>query len=215
LKRWNHNGPKIVETGDKPWFCWFNDTLLEFFIYLDETPESSVPTTTSISAPLASSYNPTRPPPISNSSPTPTTSSPPTATTDHPTALPFEDDSVFPFGSRKSFPTSSPKSRRSGDDNNNNNNANVNDRYNTSNMYPGLVKMEEKRSSSHVVQASCQQMELRETGELVAREGVKLIDVLGMGVTEVDEENTVERLMRRGIVGDCACEWVSGSRGGG
>jgi len=27
--------------GDKPWFCWWNSTFLEFFLYMNETPAVS------------------------------------------------------------------------------------------------------------------------------------------------------------------------------
>ena len=32
----------IAEAGDRPWFCWWNSTLLESFIYINQTTSSSI-----------------------------------------------------------------------------------------------------------------------------------------------------------------------------
>jgi len=32
----------VGQIGDRPWFCWFNQTILEFFIYLEQNTTSSM-----------------------------------------------------------------------------------------------------------------------------------------------------------------------------
>ena len=46
----------MAQPGDQPWFCWFNNTVLEFFIYPDHSTTSS-PMTTGVgsSTPIATS----------------------------------------------------------------------------------------------------------------------------------------------------------------
>lgn len=50
---------ETVHIGDKPWFCWWNNTVMEFFLYLNETTKeaqySTTTTTTTQTEPTASS----------------------------------------------------------------------------------------------------------------------------------------------------------------
>ena len=50
----------IANVGDKPWFCWWNSTILEFFMYIDEeiSPDSQDNSSATASASGTSSSNP-------------------------------------------------------------------------------------------------------------------------------------------------------------
>lgn len=36
---------QVAKPGDKPWFCWWNETAMEFFIYVNETNSGATPVT--------------------------------------------------------------------------------------------------------------------------------------------------------------------------
>lgn len=41
---------KVASAGDKPWFCWWNSTVLEFFLYVNETTNESLYGTTTLTS---------------------------------------------------------------------------------------------------------------------------------------------------------------------
>ncbi|KAJ5135097.1 uncharacterized protein N7515_004375 [Penicillium bovifimosum] len=43
-----------VEVGDKPWFCWWNNTMMEFFMYVNQSTSYSVGSTASVNSDMAS-----------------------------------------------------------------------------------------------------------------------------------------------------------------
>src|ERR1700722_17982752 len=45
---------QVGKLGDQPWFCWFNQTILEFFIYPEYNTTSST-TSTALSSPSSTS----------------------------------------------------------------------------------------------------------------------------------------------------------------
>ena len=56
-KRWMHHyHESTVENGDKPWFCWWNGTILETFVYLTESVNPSAETMT-MTTPTASAQS--------------------------------------------------------------------------------------------------------------------------------------------------------------
>jgi hypothetical protein len=46
---------QTAEVGDKPWFCWWNNTMMEFFMYVNQSTSYSVRSTASINSDMASS----------------------------------------------------------------------------------------------------------------------------------------------------------------
>ncbi|KAG0155080.1 hypothetical protein PDIDSM_653 [Penicillium digitatum] len=49
------NLKQTVEVGDKPWFCWWNNTIMEFFLYVNQSTSYSLTTTASINSDMAAS----------------------------------------------------------------------------------------------------------------------------------------------------------------
>ncbi|KAI3145257.1 hypothetical protein CBS147326_207 [Penicillium roqueforti] len=49
------NLKQTAEIGDKPWFCWWNNTMMEFFLYVNQSTSSSLSTTASINSNMAAS----------------------------------------------------------------------------------------------------------------------------------------------------------------
>lgn len=46
---------QTAEVGDKPWFCWWNNTMMEFFLYVNQSTSYSVTTTPSVNSYMAAS----------------------------------------------------------------------------------------------------------------------------------------------------------------
>jgi hypothetical protein len=204
--------------GDKPWFCWFNQTVLEFFIYVEKNVHSSDATTTQDSSYPSSTTSPsssTIPPSSSRSSPS-LTSLPPVSTASLVNAAAVHDSnhaSFFP--SSFSHPSdhvsdykAKPRQKRDyrGYDH----------QRNDYNDYPLLIKIEEKRKAYGNVQPYCQQMQILDNQDIVVRGEVPQIPVPedpGMdGVRKrswekrkLEARDTYDDLQR-----NCACLWMAG-----
>ncbi|KAJ5561337.1 hypothetical protein N7535_004196 [Penicillium sp. DV-2018c] len=46
---------QTVEVGDKPWFCWWNNTMMEFFMYVNQSTSYSLGSTAAVNSDMASS----------------------------------------------------------------------------------------------------------------------------------------------------------------
>ena len=46
---------EVAKAGDKPWFCWWNSTVLEFFLYVNETTNESLYGSTTLNDPTSTS----------------------------------------------------------------------------------------------------------------------------------------------------------------
>ena len=165
------------QAGDQPWFCWFNQTVFEFFIYAEQTQPtpglaaSLDPPTTAITPSLsfiATSSGPTAS--TTSADVTPVTfiapaSSAATSYASSDGAKPIETPSTTiassgltnqvvaypntPTAGRAARPPSMPKRNSKDGD------------YSQGNNYPDFprwVKVEEKRRPSNNVQPYCQQM---------------------------------------------------------
>ena len=181
---------------DKPWFCWFNETLLEFFIYVDKNVSSSATTTTTTATP-------------SSPSTAPSTFTPPTTTLGSSLSLPAGvtgKPSGPPYGPREEFikhhSTDSGYNRRRSDD--------YLQPRNSYDDYPLLMKVEEKRKPIGNVPPYCQQMQVLDNGEIVPVPSVAKIPV--QEIEDMDAYNR-NRFRRRGDAEDlsrgCACEWIN------
>ncbi|KAJ5516678.1 hypothetical protein N7527_008238 [Penicillium freii] len=49
------NLKQTAEVGDKPWFCWWNNTMMEFFLYVNQSTSHSLGTTASTNSDMAAS----------------------------------------------------------------------------------------------------------------------------------------------------------------
>ncbi|KGO77869.1 hypothetical protein PITC_060500 [Penicillium italicum] len=49
------NLKQTVSVGDTPWFCWWNNTMMEFFLYVNQSTSHSLTTTASINSDMAAS----------------------------------------------------------------------------------------------------------------------------------------------------------------
>jgi hypothetical protein len=49
------NFKQTAQVGDKPWFCWWNNTVMEFFMYVNQSTSSSWSTTASVDSNMAAS----------------------------------------------------------------------------------------------------------------------------------------------------------------
>ncbi|CAG8002007.1 unnamed protein product [Penicillium salamii] len=49
------NFKQTASVGDKPWFCWWNNTMMEFFMYVNQSTSASASTTASVDSNMAAS----------------------------------------------------------------------------------------------------------------------------------------------------------------
>ncbi|ERF75254.1 hypothetical protein EPUS_00046 [Endocarpon pusillum Z07020] len=182
---------------DKPWFCWFNETLLEFFIYVDKSVNSSATTPAATATPSSPSTTPST---FTTPSSTTLGSSlpPPAAFTGKPSGSPYGPPEDFV----NHHTTESGYNRRRSDDK-----LQKRKRYDD---YPLLMKVEEKRKPRGNVPPYCQQMQVLDSGEIVPVPYVAQISV--QEIEDMDDDNQ-NRFRRRGDAEDlsrgCACEWIS------
>ncbi|RHZ74446.1 hypothetical protein CDV55_107526 [Aspergillus turcosus] len=48
---------QAVQVGDRPWFCWWNGTMMEFFLYTNQTTKDALQSSTAPSGPLQTSFD--------------------------------------------------------------------------------------------------------------------------------------------------------------
>jgi hypothetical protein len=176
----------VGQIGDRPWFCWFNQTVLEFFIYVEQNTTSSVST---------SAFSPSFMSMPRNGMGSSTLSAgfgPPSPSSGYPSSQP-------------TWPP--PKSKRAYNfrrDWENWRNPN----YPTN--YPLWVKLEEKRKPNNNIQPYCQQMRILDTRMIVPQEGVSIINV---SETEPSGSDNYKRGEMDGstqsLGSNCVCEWLA------
>lgn len=167
-----HHRKNTVQSGDQPWFCFWNSTFIEAFIYVmqpvmsnNSNSSSAATTTDSDSSHATSSNNNNNNGQQGSSSPTSTTFA--TFVTGNTFTTPFASESTsFPVTTSASI--SIPNVRR---DNHNNNN---NDQDGDDNMhdndaddppqFPLVVKIAERRLPDPPVGAYCQKMNVNMDG---------------------------------------------------
>jgi hypothetical protein len=177
---------EVGKLGDQPWFCWFNQTVLEFFIY----PEHNITSSPTSTAPFSSSSTS-----MSNNGvgPTsyPTGRNPPSHTSAYSSSPSWpapQERGYYEYGYRDTYsrePNSLPN-------------------------YPFWIKMEEKRKPENNIQPYCQQMRILDSGLIVPQEGVSIINVTE---TEPSSSSAPKRDDMDGSTAAlgsyCVCEWLA------
>jgi hypothetical protein len=173
----------VGQIGDRPWFCWFNQTVLEFFIYLEQNTTSSMSASAFPPSYMSMSRN------VMGSS---TLFGPPSPSSGHPSSQP----TWTPPKSKRAY-----NFRRDG--------GNWRNTIYPTN-YPLWVKLEEKRKPENNIQPYCQQMRILETRMIVPQEGVSIIKVLE---TEPTGSSHHKRNGMDGstesLGSNCVCEWLA------
>jgi hypothetical protein len=181
--------------GDKPWFCWFNQTVIEFFIYVHKPVEATATTTTGNDLYPSTLISST----VTSISTTASLSMSAYSVTS-PAIPPME--SIFRSGSGSKFwsTVSNHNKRREWADNNEGRKGYPD--------YPLLVKIEEKRKPSGNIQPYCQQMQVLDNWQIVpiATE----ISVPEAGAVEFSARQRFRRSQDDpNIREDCVCEWMT------
>jgi hypothetical protein len=177
---------QVGKLGDQPWFCWFNQTVIEFFIYPEHNTTSST-ASTALSSPSSTSI----PNDGAGHSSYPASLNRPSYTSggsSSPTWPAQREKRHYDYGydemdSRESTPVAN---------------------------YPLWIKMEEKRKPENNIQPYCQQMRILDSGLIVPQEGVSIINVTEI---EPSSSSTQKRGSVDGstaaLGSDCVCEWLA------
>jgi hypothetical protein len=170
---------QIGKFGDQPWFCWFNQTILEFFIY----PEYN---TTSSTASIALS--------------SPSSTSMPNNGASYPTNVNRPSD----YSSSPPWPTQ--REKRHHDDGHD---ERYSKESTSLTNYPLWVKMEEKRKPENNIQPYCQQMRILDSGLIVPQEGVSIINVTEIEPSSSSSQKRDSMDGSTTSLGsNCVCEWL-------
>lgn len=238
---WHNRKQLAAVPGEKPWFCVWNETLLEGFIYVTETltttasmtqtSNSSMPSTSASSSAglttatttptpantgAATSYNPSGPPTGGQVITSTFANAWTTATYTGPAAAftPWSW-SVSDQAKRLAYAgLSDPHQKR--DDDGDSDDDDPRDYWSTLAKFPFLAKLEERR-----VQGSptpyCQQYQILNNGQAnwIADEDGKPI------IIQLDEQDpdysggdsgSNKMMRRRGVPNACHCQWMSGEK---
>lgn len=200
-----------AEPGEKPWLCVWNNTLLEGFIYIDKAAitSSSTATTTSSTAqdPSATESQP------SDLVTTTMTFEWTTATVTAPASQLSGFASEFSEASASTStvestatPTSTILGKRE---------IASSDLWSSLELFPLLVKLEERRLANNTIQPYCQQYQILDSGvaNWIGDENGNPI------IINLDESDppasaytaTSTTKNRRAVSGECHCQWMSGS----
>lgn len=209
-----------AQPGDKPWFCVWNNTLLEGFIYVQKPAASSTSLTT------ASAQSTTAP---SYSSPMPTTSMTPIMTgpvggspTDIiTTTFTMPSTTGVWTGQLSAYSIwSSYAAQHDQDSGGNPNKRQTYEEglYDTLQKYPYLVKIEERRLSGNTVTPYCQQYQVLNDGAYNWVQGpdggpiIITLDEQDPGYAAYESAGIAGRRgkEKRLVPGGCHCQWVSG-----
>lgn len=177
-----------VPTGDQPWFCYWNSTLLEGFIYIQQNVSANASVTTSWTA------SATATPLSSTSASSPLPSSPPTMTmtgSSVPTAYPSGSSTSSPLLGGQGF-----------------------DPWKALTLYPYVVKLEERRIAGSP-QPYCQKKQILDDYQVGDLPFTVMLDESDPGWRayassglRVRSHFKHERTM---VSGSCHCQWTSGS----
>jgi len=158
---------QIAAAGDKPWFCVWNNTFMEGFIYIQEPVPASYSLNSSSSSSstgpppsTSASSAATTPPSSSTPSPTsgPTTSLPPPPTSTSSTGIPT---SAFSYHiAEQTGSNNHNKRQQQNDDDDNDDDTTAADLH----LYPYVIKIEERRLSGNSVKPYCQQYQILDDG---------------------------------------------------
>jgi hypothetical protein len=203
----DHDGERGMP-AHKPWFCWFNQTVLEVFIYVGKPLDSATVTSTDTLASSATASSMLTSSLLQSSSPTPVTSSA-TIPIHVPTFIPAAASSFYAAAASASA-SYHPWFSAYSDDSMVKRNWYDDIQRNEYADYPLLIKIEEKRKPSGNIQPYCQQMQILENMKFVPKEAVDPIPVPEVASAEAPASR---RFRRRGSDDGgttCACQWISG-----
>jgi hypothetical protein len=205
----NNDGERGMR-GHKPWFCWFNQTVLEVFIYVNKPLDSSTVTSTDTLASTATASSTLTSSPLQSSSPTPVPSSA-TIPIHLPTFNPAVASAAASFYGAAASASASYHPWFNGDlDNKAKRDWYGDIQRNEYADYPLLIKIEEKRKPSGNIQPYCQQMQILDNMKIVT---VDIVDPIPVPEVASMEAPASRRIRRRGSDDGnttCACEWMSG-----
>ncbi|RMY48484.1 hypothetical protein D0865_08060 [Hortaea werneckii] len=223
---------QVAQAGDKPWFCVWNKTFIEGFVYVQQPVATSYSLSSSLLTPT----------PSLNTSPPTTSSSHSTSISPAPTQMvtstyagqfftstwtgPASDYSEFPVRAadrereyEKVYTVDHDDDDHDHDDDNDNSYRRRSKRwgfqedllYESMDLYPYVVKLEERRLPGNTVTPYCQQYQILNNGGY----GWVEADDGGPIVFELEEEDpSYANYDSRMVPGGCHCQWISGQSSG-
>ncbi|KAK4542158.1 hypothetical protein LTR36_007005 [Oleoguttula mirabilis] len=223
--------------GEKPWFCVWNNTFVEGFIYVEETIAATYSLTSS-STQATSSANASQT--FSSSSPPP--AAPSTTTTSYSGGSPSDymmsttitmpsttatySGPVSAYTAWSSGLAQAEQGSNNANANNNNNNNGYNKRqfidedlYTTLQLYPYVVKIEERRLPNNAVQPYCRQYQILDDGGyswLSQPDGSPIVvqleeqDPSYAAYESAGVAGSKKLKEKRLVPGGCHCQWISG-----
>jgi len=189
-------GDNYLSVGDKPWYCYWNSTVNEFWVFLDgEMPDANQTAAPSANATTSYGSHPTTSTAHSTTYPSPsmygvsTTSNVPSMTT----SFPAEPTIAAPW------PGSTYAKRQ----------ASVG-----STNFPKKVKMVEKRKPADNVSPYCQQMQVLNNWQIMPIPDVPIIEIAETDYSQDAATGNSRMMRKRGdtvqeLGSNCICEWFS------
>ncbi|KAF2767600.1 hypothetical protein EJ03DRAFT_383929 [Teratosphaeria nubilosa] len=218
----------IARAGDKPWFCVWNNTFLEGFVYV-ERPVVSTYSPTNTSTPSIMSATPPATP-----TDTPTSTSATVGSSSYPTdflttatvTLPSSTatftgpaSAVAAWQSHEAVVESFANGNQKAETNaHSKRQVGANGIYDSLTLYPYVVKLEERRLPGNTVSPYCQQYQILNDGGynwVPDSNGNPIIVSLqesdpSYGAYESAGIAGSKAKLRRDSVGGCHCQWISG-----
>jgi hypothetical protein len=189
-----------LAVGDNPWYCFWNSTVEEFWIFLEKGTHSSSSSTTAAASTSAMTAPPSNTWPVGYSPAyTPGGATAAAATT------PYADAAASTYPSGAPTPWNVPDRRDYPD-------------QGGSPEFPKLVKMVEKRKPQSNITPYCQQMEVMKDWAIVPKKGVPTVCIQETEYAQpsgASKRWTSPRFERRDdstvqeMQSMCICEWIS------
>ncbi|KAL2431457.1 hypothetical protein ABEF95_009228 [Exophiala dermatitidis] len=196
--------PDYLNVGDQPWYCFWNSTISEFWVFLGQDMNNSSMATVATTSP-AFVGGPTTATPVyvtsPSSTPSSTTSMSPSTSHDPAFTMPYPSQ---PTGAAHWTSSPAAKVRR--------------DASNTGSYdYPKLVKMVEKRKPQGNVPPYCQKMQVLNNWQIVPIPNVPTIAIQESEYSAAATATGGSRMAMRRRADDtvqqlgsnCVCEWFS------
>ncbi|KAK5125648.1 hypothetical protein LTR85_011922 [Meristemomyces frigidus] len=228
---------QAAQPSEKPWFCVWNNTFLEAFIYVEEAVATTY-SLTSASAQATGTANGSSSTSSSSAAAATTTATSTSAsygqyggnimtTITMPSTTATYGGPASEYSAWSSYIAQAEQSAESDNDNDNDSGHNkrqftAEDLYTTLQMYPYVVKIEERRLAGNTVQPYCQQYQILDNGGynwVAGANGEPIVIQLeeqdpaysaykSAGVAGGSRKLKEKRL----VPGGCHCQWLSGQR---
>jgi len=209
---------QVAQAGDKPWFCVWNNTFVEGFIYVQEpivtVPSPSLvgsnssmtaPSTTGLSASGSTSGASSNPALTVQT----TTITGPTTTATYTFTSPVSRYSAF--ASQKASKASGSNRNKRHQDTAKDLDDEGDDADSKLALYPYVVKIEERRLTGNTVQPYCQQYQILDDGSY---NWVAQSDGSTPIIVYLDESDpSPSAYKNNGAPDGCHCQWMSGQSG--